>query len=145
MNKILGLTQGAREELCNIEFPMCVCRLTLAWISSENSTTHEECWLNLIALPSLTLGPYLMPTAHFCCPVSTGHSCHPSPTAFSEFLCPTPTRVPLPTSSHVEIAKTDKGIVCFADHLHSVTGWPGFNPSSSHARDSKNGTWCFLA
>ena len=33
-------------------------------------------------------------------------------------------RVPLPTSGHVVVwfrAKTDKGIVCLADHLHSVT------------------------
>ena len=86
-NNMLGLTQGVREELCNIAFPMCICRLTLAWISSENSTTHEECWLILTALPSLTLGPYLMPTAHFCCPVSTGHSHHPSQlTSVSSFV-----------------------------------------------------------
>ena len=41
------------EEWCNITFPMCICRLTLAWISCENSTTHEECWLILTGLPSL--------------------------------------------------------------------------------------------
>ena len=35
---MLGLTEGAREELCNIAFPLCICRLTLAWISSEIST-----------------------------------------------------------------------------------------------------------
>ena len=118
------------EELCNIAFPMCICRLTLAWISSENSTTHEECWLILTALPSLTLGPYLMLTAHFCCPVSTGHSRHPSPTAFSEFLCPTPLAFPypLPVTSRSRAqdfvwfrAKTDKGIVCLVDHQHRVT------------------------
>ena len=129
-NKILGLTQGEREELCNIAFPMCICRLTLAWISSENSTTHEECWLILTALPALILGTYLMPTAHFCCPVSTRHSRHPSPTRFSQSLCPTPLTFPYPLpvtlSSRAQAfvwfcAKTDKGIVCLADHLHSVT------------------------
>ena len=35
---MLGLTEGAREELCNIAFPLCIYRLTLAWISSEIST-----------------------------------------------------------------------------------------------------------
>ena len=35
---MLGLTQGAREEFCNIAFPLCICRLTLSWISSEIST-----------------------------------------------------------------------------------------------------------
>ena len=90
MNNMLGFIQAQEEELCNIAFPMCICRLTLAWISSPNSTTHEECWFILTALPSLTLGPYIMPTAYFCCPVSTGHSRHPSPIASSEFLCPTP-------------------------------------------------------
>ena len=103
-NNMLGLIQAQEEKLRNIAFPMCICRLTLAWISSENFTTHEECWLILTALPSLTLGPYLMPTAHFCCLVSTGYSRHPSPSTFFEFPCPTPTRVPLPTSGHVEIS-----------------------------------------
>ena len=33
--------------------PVSIYWLTLAWISSENSTTHEECWLILTRLPSL--------------------------------------------------------------------------------------------
>ena len=33
--------------------PVSIYRLTLAWISSENSTTHEECWLILTRLTSL--------------------------------------------------------------------------------------------
>ena len=37
--------------------PLCICKLTLTWISSENSTTHEECWLILTGLPSLWLDP----------------------------------------------------------------------------------------
>ena len=66
--------------------PVSICRLTQAWISSENSTTHEECWLILTRLPSL-----LWTSSH-----PTGLSavrCRlpcPSPNAFSEFLCPTP-------------------------------------------------------
>ena len=35
---------------------LCIYRLTLAWISSENSTTHEEFWLILTGLSSLLLG-----------------------------------------------------------------------------------------
>ena len=49
-------------------------------------------------------GLFLMPTGHFCCPVSTGHSRHSSPTDFCEFLFPTPTGLPLPTSGRVEIS-----------------------------------------
>ena len=33
--------------------PVSIYRLTLVWISRENSTTHEECWLILTHLPSL--------------------------------------------------------------------------------------------
>ena len=57
--------------------------------------------------PFLTAtGPYLMPTGLFCCPVSTANCPSPSPVAnsFSEFLLPTPTGVPLPTSGRVEIS-----------------------------------------
>ena len=68
-----------KEVLCNIAFPMCICRLTLAWISSENSTTHEECWLILTSLPSLRLDPISSDWC-LCCPVSTGHSRQPLPT-----------------------------------------------------------------
>ena len=112
---------------------MCICRLTLGWISSEIS-------IKLLGMPThldrssfTTAGLSLMPTGHFCCPLSTPSATlrRPSPTAFSEFLFPTPTGVPLPTSGRSEIsstkpfvcfrAKTDKGIICLADHLHSVT------------------------
>ena len=92
------------EELCNIAFPMCICRLTLAWISSEISAkllgmpTH----LDRSSLTALVLS--LMPIGHFCCPVSTGHSCHPSPTAFCRFLFPIPDSRSLPTSGRVEIS-----------------------------------------
>ena len=65
-----------------------------------------------------------MPTGHFCCPVSTSHSRHLSPTAFSQSLFPTLSGVPflLPVASRSRTqafvwfrAKTDKGIVCLAD------------------------------
>ena len=47
-----------------------------------------------------------MPTGLFCCLVSTPTATlhRPSPTAFSEFLCPTPDWRSLLTSGHVEIS-----------------------------------------
>ena len=66
-----------------------------------------------------------------CRLVSTGHSRHPSPTLFLELLCPTLFSRSLTHFRSPEISspkpfdwfrtKTDKGIVCLADHLHSVT------------------------
>ena len=50
---------------------------------------------NIIISPHLT-GLHLLvwtlshADSSLCCPVSTGHSRHPSPTAFFESLCPTP-------------------------------------------------------
>ena len=85
------------EELCNIAFPMYICRLTRVWISSENSTTHEECWLILLVFPhsSWTLSH---PTGLSAVPVSTSSAtlCRPSPITFCEFLCPTPLTFPYP-------------------------------------------------
>ena len=59
-NNMLGLIQAQEGELCNIAFPMCICRLTLAWISREIST-------KLLGMPthldrSSPTGPYLTPT-----------------------------------------------------------------------------------
>ena len=61
------------------------------------------------------------------------HSRHPSPTAFRwvplshswlAFLYPLPVMSRSQAQAFVWFrAKTDKGIVCFLDHLHSVTGW----------------------
>ena len=98
MNNMLGLIQAQEGKLCNI-------------VHVYTNT-----------------GPHLMPTG-LSAPVSTGHSRHPSPTP-SSFVQLSFFR-PLTTPGHVEIAcpkpfvwfraKTDKGIVCLADHQHSVT------------------------
>ncbi len=99
------VNSSARRLSCDTLHSECICRLTLPCISSEISTkllgmpTHPD-W------PSLTAsGPYLMPTGHFCCPVSTANCPSPSPvaklTSLSSFF-PTP----LPTSGHVE----DRGL-----------------------------------
>ena len=86
-------------------FPVCICRLTLTWISSEISTKLLGMSTHLDRSSLTALDP-ISSDWSLRYPVSTGHSRHPSPTAFCQFLCPTPTRVPLPTFGHVEIAGT---------------------------------------
>ena len=102
--------------------------------SSENSTTPLECQPILTGFHSL-VWTLSHADSSLCFPVSTGHSRHPSPTAFLELLCPTlwlafPSYIRSPEISSPKPfvrfrAKTDKGIVCLADHLHSVTLPPG--------------------
>ena len=85
-NKMLGLTQVQKRSYVTL----CMCGLTLAWATSENSTTLLECRL---------IFPHcgwtqLMPTG-LSAPVPTGHSRHPSPTAnFSVALSHSLTGVP---------------------------------------------------
>ena len=82
---------------------MSIYRLTLAWISSENSTTHEECWFILTRLPSL-LWTSSHPTglsAVRCglpCPSSIANCLLLSPFVSLSDWCS------LPTSGHVEIS-----------------------------------------
>ena len=65
-------------------FPLCICGLTLACISSETST-------KLLGMPtypdrsSSLLWTLSHPNSSLCCPVSTGHSRHPSQ-LFSPFV-----------------------------------------------------------
>ena len=109
---------------------LCICRLTLACISSENSTTHEECWLILTGLPSLlwTLchadwslllsgvdWPLASPFATCVLWVPSSNSRLAFPSYFRS-------RRDLESKPFVWFrAKTDKGILCLVDHLHSVT------------------------
>ena len=110
--------------------PVSIYRLTLAWVSSENSTTHEESWLILTRLsPLLWTSSHPAGLSAVRCRLVNRVTLRqmPSPSPLVQL----PSRVPLPTSGHVEIsspkpfvlfrAKTDKGIVCLVDHLHSVT------------------------
>ena len=83
--------------------PVSIYRLTLAWISSENSTTHEECWLILTRLPSLlwTSSPPTGLSAVRCrlpCPSSVANCLLLTP-----FVSPPDLRS-RPTSGHVEIS-----------------------------------------
>ena len=108
---------------------MCICRLTLAWISCEIST-------KLLGMPTHLDRSSLTDTgltrANWSLLLSGVDWLLASPFAnsFSEFPCPTPLAFPypLPVTSRSRAqafvwfgAKTDKGIVCLADHLHNVT------------------------
>ena len=100
--------------------------------ASVNSSETSTKLLNADSIFFHWSGPSLMPTRHSA-PVSDVDWSLASPFANSNFelLCPTLFSRPLTTSGHVEIAGpkpfvwfraiTDKGIVCLAGHLHSVT------------------------
>ena len=89
--------------------------------------THLD-WSSLTAT-----GPYLMRLVSSVVRsrLPTAPLRRPSPTDFSEFLCPTPDSRSLAhfrscrrSRAQASIwfrTKTDKGIVCLADHIHSVT------------------------
>ena len=127
------VNSSARRLSCDTLHSWCICRLTLACISSEISTklpgmpTHPD-W------PSLTAsGLNLMPTGLFCCLVSTANCPSPSPVANCLLWIPSsycwpgfPYPLPVTSKSRAQAfvwfrAKTDKGIVCLAHPLHSVT------------------------
>ena len=134
------VNSSARRLSCDTLHSWCICRLTLACISSEISTklpgmpTHPD-W------PSLTASrPYLMPTGPFCCPASTAHCPSASPVANCLLWVPSSNSSLSRSLTHFRSrrrsraqafvlfrAKTDKGIVCLADHSHSVT-----RPLTSH-------------
>ena len=130
--KRLGLTQEQKESSATLCIPDSIYRLTLAWVTIENSTKQLECRLILTRSSSLSLDPMSCWLASLLrCPVSTASVHGPAPTAVSSFVQPTLFSCPVTTSGHAEIsspkpfvwfrAKTDKGIVCLAGHLHSVT------------------------
>ena len=129
MNKrriCLGLTQSARQRVMqHSAFPVCICKLTLAWISSETS-------IKLLRMPTYADRTYsLLWTSSHPTGLSAVRCRLASRVAFFVSLCPTPFSHSLIRSGHAEISspkpfvrfrtKTDKGIVCLSDHLHSVT------------------------
>ena len=120
-NNMLGLTQVPKGNYVTV----CICRLTLAWVSSENSTTLLECRL---IFPHCS-GPHLIRlVSQLRCRLVTPLSLA---NCFLELLCPTlwpafpsyfwSSKISSPKPFVWFFAKTDKGIVCLADHLHSVT------------------------
>ena len=104
-NNMFGLTQVQKESYVTL----CMCRLTVFF---HWSWTHSCPLVSLLRCRLVSLR-------------------HPSPTAFFELLCPTLSpafpsyfRSPKISSPKAFVrfrAKTDKGIVCLADHLHGVT------------------------
>ena len=120
--KTLGVNLRAEGELCNT---LCMCRLTLAWVTSETSTKQLERRLIL----TRSSGPHLQPlVSPLRCPVSTAPVRGTTSAPFSNQLS---SRVPLPLPATPRFqvqkpfvwfrAKTDKGIVCLVGHLYSVT------------------------
>ena len=94
------------------------------------STSHEECWHILTGLHSLILDPIScgLVSSAVRCRLLTATLRLPSPTRFRGFLFPTPLWRSFPVTSRSRAqalvwfrAKTDKGIVCLADHPHSAT------------------------
>ena len=122
-NKRLGLTQVQKESYVTL----CMCRLTLVWTLAKLPQSY---W-NADSIFFHWSGPSLMPTRLSAVPCRLPLSVlRRQPQLLSPFVSLSDWR-PLTTSGHVEIAgpkpsvwfraKTDKGIVCLADHLHSVT------------------------
>ena len=106
---------------------LCMCRRTLVWtVANFHKATGMPTRSSFTGLDPLScwLASLLR------CLVSTRVTLRQLPTSQSLFVSLSDWR-PLTTSGHVEIAgpkpfvwfraKTDKGIVCLADHLHSVT------------------------
>ena len=125
------VNSSARRLSCDTLHSICICRQTLAWISSEISTKLLGMPIHL-DLSSVTAGGlYLMPIGLFYCPVSTANYPSSSPVAncfpwvpSSNFWLVFP--LPIMSKSRAQAffwfsAKTDKGIVCLADLPHSVT------------------------
>ena len=111
--------------------------LTLAWIISENSTKLLEC-RHLDSIFFTVAGPSLLcycvrSRPHFSVPVANSRVRGPAANYLSApFSNQLSSRVPLPLPATPRFqvqkpfvwfrAKTDKGIVFLAGHLHSVTG-----------------------
>ena len=125
-------------------FPVCLCRLTLAWISSETST-------KLLGMPtypdwsSSLLWSLSHANSSLCCPVSTALSVVRRQLPSSSPFVQLPSRVPIPTSGHTKTsspkpfvwfrAKTDKGIVCISKSS-SITGASLLDCLVSYPEDS---------
>ena len=126
---MLGLTQVQEVKLWQFAF-LCICRLTLAWISSEISTKLLGMPTHLDRSSLTSARPYLIRLVSLLSDVDWPLA-SPFANCFPWVPLPKSYSRSLPISGHVEIsspnpftwfrAKTDKGIVCLADHLHSVT------------------------
>ena len=105
---MLGVNSSAGRGLCNTEFPVYICRIKLAWISSETSTKQLECRLILTRSSFTGLDPLSCRLASLLrCPVSTASPRRPSPTAhfsvpLSHSLTGVPSLLPVTSRSRVQ-------------------------------------------
>ena len=94
---MLGVNSIAKRGVMQHYISDRIYGLTLAWITSENSTKQLECrHLDSIFFA----GPYLL----LLCPESTASLRVPSPTLVSSFLQPTLFSRPVTSSGHAEIS-----------------------------------------
>ena len=129
--KRLGLTQDQKGSMQHY-ISDSIYGLTLAWITSEHSTKQLEC-RHLDSIFFHWSGPHLLRlVSPLRCPVSTASVRVPSPILCqllsrqlfansllaSRYLTP---RFQVRKPFIWFRAKTDKGIVCLAGHLYSVT------------------------
>ena len=150
----LGLTKS-RRRICNTT---CMCRLTLAWVTSENFTSNSNAdifWLNLLCWTLSCLLLSQESTASVCGSMPTlpltRLSAVSSPTALVRVTSSTLSRVPLPLPDTARFqfqksfvwfrAETDKGIVC-SGHPYSAT-LTGYFPieTNTYSRFGKSRCW----
>ena len=123
---MLGVNSEQKKSYATLCIPDSIYGLTLAWVTSENSTKQLEC--RLILTRSSFTGPYLL---CYCVWSRLPLSVVSRQLPLSFFLQPTLFRVPLPLPDTARFqvqkpfvwfrAKTDKWIVCLAGHLYTVT------------------------
>ena len=90
-NKRLGITQVQKESYVTL----CMCRLTLVWILAKLPQRYWNADSSLLDLLSL-VWTLSHADSSLCCPVSTRHSRHPSPTPTSSSFVQLSSRTPLP-------------------------------------------------
>ena len=131
--KRLGLTQEQKGSMQHY-ISDSIYGLTLAWITSENSTKQLEC-RHLDSIFFTVAGP----SCHAASPLCSGVHCRLPLSVSRRQLSSAPfsnqlssrVSLPLPATPRFQVqkpfvwfrAKTDKGIVCLAGHLYSVTTW----------------------
>ena len=129
---MLGVNSRAERGVMQHYISDSIYGLTLAWITSENSTKQLEC-RHLDSIFFTVAGP----SCHAATPLCSGVHCRPPLSVSRRQLLSAPFpnqlsfRVPLPLLDTARFqvqkpfvwfrAKTDKGIVCLAGHPHSVT------------------------
>ena len=100
--KRLGLTQDQKESYATLCILDSIYGLTLAWVTSENSTKQLECRLIFLHCGWTLMSRWLASLLR--CPESTAPVRVQSPTAVSSFVQPTLFSRPATTSGHAEIS-----------------------------------------